>query len=354
MTISHPVKRHALYMALAVSGLMLNGCATNKSDISIVPDDHIQASSLPAWTTQPPQRSGMAYGIGSMDIHGNPTQAVQRAGELARADLVSQLKVTVTGQNTNDTTEFRLNGESSRVQQTLSQVVKSQIPKAELDEVAIVKTYVDDKYAYALAELDRLAAAARIKQQISDVEVKLNTMAATPLADGSRLEQLQQRLPALTEFAKRAQLADQYALISPERRRPALNAGLAAYRDAILNALKELQVHLVLLDDGAKIMRGGLIEALTAQGLRLNDSADADLTFEVSAQLDTREQEGNQYVFANSRVILRDDQGKVISTFSKQAKGVSGIKQLALQKASEKVADLLADELAQSLVTRLR
>ena len=124
MTLPHPVKCHALCMALAVSGLLLNGCATNKSDTSVVPEDHIQANSLPAWTTQPPQRSGMAYGIGSMEIYGNPTQAVQRAGELARADLVSQLKVTVSGQNTNDTTEFRLNGESTRVQQTLSQVVK--------------------------------------------------------------------------------------------------------------------------------------------------------------------------------------------------------------------------------------
>ena len=118
--------------------------------------------------------------------------------------------------------------------------------------------------------------------------------------------------------------------------------------------MKALDVRLVLLDDGARIMRGGLFETLTSQGLRLGESDNPDLSFEVSANLDSQQQNGNYYVFANARVNLRDSSGKVLSSFSDRARGVSGVQQNALNKASEKLAEQLSEELAATLTQRLR
>jgi hypothetical protein len=117
--------------------------------------------------------------------------------------------------------------------------------------------------------------------------------------------------------------------------------------------LKALNVRVTLLDDGARIMRGGLYETLTAQGLNLTDKAEPDLSFDVSANLDSQQQDGNFYVFANARVNIRDDQGKVISSFAESARGISGLQQNALNKASEALAEKLADELASTLTERL-
>lgn len=347
----------ALSVALPIVSGMLVGCSSSaKKDAQVVPKDRELANSQPSWVTTPPQRANMAYGVGSMEMYGNPDQAIKRASEFARADLVSRLKVTISGSNSSNINEYTLNGET-RLQKNINQAVGSKIPTVTLDEVVIEETFVDDNYAYALAKLDRAAAAARLRKQIEATEVELRTLAAAPIVGDAgeitKLARLQQQLPAMKLFAQRDQLAEQYALIDTSRIGPALDNDLKTYRQGILASLKDLQVKLILLDDGAKIMRGGLAEALTAQGLRLGNDDKADLTFEVSATLDSQKSAGNVYVFANARVNLRDTDGKILSSFAKKARGVSGLQQEALNKASEKLAQLLSDELASTLTERL-
>lgn len=349
---THKITRNLLL--LSISGILLSGCSSLfKSNTEVVPSDRTLASSQPTWITSPPQAANTAYGVGSMEMYGNPDQALKRASDFARADLISRLKVTISGTNSSSINEYSLNGES-RLQKNISQAVSSKIPTVTLDEVIIDDTYVDDNYAYALAKLDRAAAAARLQKQIKGTETELRSMAGTDITGDTKLARLQQQLPAMSLFAQREQLAEQYAFIDTSRMSPILTDDLKAYRQDILASLKDLQVNLVLLDDGAKIMRGGLAEALTTQGLRLGDNSNSDLTFEVSATLDSQKSSGNVYVFANARVNLRDTDGKVISSFTKKARGVSGLQKTALNKASEKLAQLLSDELANTLTERLQ
>lgn len=345
-----PISRTIALVSL--SALLLSGCS-HLGGTDVVPDDQLQSAALPDWVTLPPQKSNMVYGVGSVELYGSPDQALKRASDFARADLVSRLKVTVSGQTGSTINEYTLNGES-RLEKNVSQAVSSRIPTVTLDEVVIRDTYIDNRYAYALAELDRGAAAARIKGQLQGIETELQTLATQPIGGEGKLERLQQQLPALTLFAQHDQLAEQYAFVATSRQRPQVSGDLKEFRKQILAAVKELQVRMVLLDDGAKIMRGGLTETLTAQGLRLNDSATPDLTFEVSANLDSRQQEGNYYVFANARVNLRDTNGKVLSSFSDTARGVSGLQQTALNKASETLAQKLSETLAATLTERLQ
>ena len=189
---------------------------------------------------------------------------------------------------------------------------------------------------------------------MQDIESQLQTMSQQPVSGTGKLERLQQQLPALTLFARHDKLAQQYALIAISRRTPQVSTEMQDFRRSILAAVKDLNVRLVLMDDGAKIMRGGLTETLTAQGLRLSTVGVPDLTFEVSAVLDSRQQEGNYYVFANARVNLRDPQGRVLSSFSDTSRGISGMQQTALHKASEALAQKLSGTLAETLTERLQ
>ena len=342
-----------LPLTLAIS--LLSGCSSlyEKGDSDVIPDNVKQVESLPSWVTKQPTDKTKAYGVGSMEVYGSPDQALKRAADFARADLVSRLKVTISATNSSRINEYTTDGET-RLQKNISQTISSTIPTVTLDEVVIRDTYVDDNYAYALAELDRTAAASRIKGQLQEVETELEMMKSAQVTGTGKLERLQQQLPALALFAQHDQLAEQYAFVATSRTRPQAPQALRDYRDDILAAVKELDVRLVLLDDGARIMRGGLFETLTSQGLRLGESDTPDLSFEVSANLDSQQQDGNYYVFANARVNLRDSSGKVLSSFSDKARGVSGIQQNALNKASEKLAEQLSEELAATLTQRLR
>ena len=308
-------------------------------------------SGSPSWLTNTPEMPGMAYGVGSIEVYGNKTEALKRAGELARVDLVSQLKVTVSGDFSSDVTERSGSHRESEVQRVIRNHVRSQVPPVELDEAQVIKTHLDDRYAYALAELDRAKAAARLRRDIADVDEQLREVAAKQ-PQGNRLQQLQPLLPAMNMFAQRERLGERLALVSLDRKRPRPDADLLALQERINVLIDQLQVSIELQDSGAEEIGGGIIEALTEQGMRITNGG-ADLIFEVNATLSSKEQNGSYYVFADSRVTIRDGSGRALSSFSKQAKGVSGLADVARQKAARNVAKLLGEELAIALVDKI-
>lgn len=341
-------------VALALSATLLTGCLSQSAKPQ---QDSAKAraerATTPDWITQLPQRNGMAYGVGSMEIYGSVTDAIKRAGDLARVDLVSQLRVTVSGDFSVDTQERSGTGRASEVQQNVRNYVRSQVPDVQLDEVQITETHSDGKYAYALAELDRAQAAARLRRQIGEIDEELRRIGAQQ-PQGSTLQQLQPLLPALKQFALRDKTSEQLALISTSRSGLALDDDLRALQQRISGLLDQLTVALVALDAGADAVAGGVLEALTQQGLRVENRASADLVFEVSATLSSKAQGGSHYVFADTRVTVRDAGGRALSSFSKQARGVSGLPDVARQTATRNVAALLGDELAVALVDKLR
>lgn len=307
----------------------------------------------PAWVTQPPQQAGMAYGVASMEIYGNPQAAVARATELARVDLVSQLRVTVTGDFSSLQTMKLGTGQESEVRSSISNYVRSQVPTVELNEVKVSDTFIDGRIAYVLVELDRNKEAARLQQQISDIELKLLDIAGKPMA-GTRLQQLQPLLPALKLLAEREQLAERLALVSVSRQSfPALD-DIKALQERIYSLIDQLVVTVRYEDEGARELKDSLLEALTAQGLRVQDSSSPDLTFKLRATLTTKVQGSSHYVFADTSVTVVDGNERVLSSFNKQAKGVSGIALKARQTAAHNAAKEIADELAVTLVDKIR
>ena len=342
-----------LLPALIAGAGLLSGCATTGKSDSVVPDSYVQADSYPEWVTNPPKRAGQVYGVGSMEVYGNPDQALKRASELARADLISQLRVTIASDSSSVIDEYSLNGETS-LQKSLRQAVSSRTDEVTLDELVIADTYVDNNYAYALAELDRTATAARLRSDMSLVEADLTSMAQQPVTGSSPLQRLQQQLPALDLFAKYDKLAEQFALVSESHRSPQLDDNLRSYRSGIMDDMKMLNVRLALQDKDARTLAPSLTQALTQQGLRISNAGTPDLIFEVAATLDEQRQDGNFYVFANASINVKDGGGNLLSAFSGKARGVSGLQQSAEDKAAEKLADIIAEELSASLAQRLQ
>lgn len=350
MTASRHIPAPLLALLL---GLALTGCVSQPAKPSKDASERAARASTPDWISELPRQSGMAYGVGSMEIYGSLTDATKRAGDLARVDLVSQLRVTVSGDMTVDIQERSGSGRESDVQKNVRNYVRSQVPDVQLDDVQITETHSDGKYAYALAELDRSKAAARLRQQIAGIDEELRRIGAQQ-PQGTTLQQLQPLLPAMKQFALRDKTSDQLALVSTSRTGVALDDDLRALQQRISGLLDQLTVALVPLDAGAEEVAGGVLEALTRQGLRVENRAGADLVFEVSAVLSSKAQSGSHYVFADTRVTVRDAGGRALSSFSKQARGVSGLPEVARQTAARNVAGLLGDELAVTLVDKLR
>lgn len=334
-------------LSIALLSLGLAGCSSTPKQSST------QSTQLPSWVTQPPVASGMAYGVGSMENYGNPADAVKRAADMATADLVSQLKVTVSSEFTSSTSYSSGTHQPSAMQENVSQYIQSKTPVAELDEIKTINTWLDERYAYALVELDRNQAAARLRRDMADIELDLQRYAILA-PQGSRLQQVQALLPALPLFAQRERLSERLALVSMERRNEPLPEALKALKQQIYQQIDQLTVSLELVNNDAQSLRASLIEGLTQQGLRLQNSAQADLRFIIKAELSDKRQGGSHHSFAYSQIVIEDANGRALSSFSKQAKGTSGMADVAAQKAAQQLAQIIATELAVTLTEKIR
>lgn len=337
------------HLSIALLGLGLIACESNPSKST---SDLKGTFDVPEWVTNTPEQDGMAFGTGSADVWGDKNDAVRRAGEAARVNLVSQLRVSISGDSSTDIQERKATGKETELVQTMRNTIRSSVPAVELDEVKITESHVEGKYAYALAALDRQQAASRIRGQISDIEDEIVAINNRP-RQGDTLEQVRVLLPALQLFAQRDRLADQYAFVSMQRKKPALSEDLAAVQRQIYSLFDTLEVRIAMTDSGAQEIAAGVIEALTEQGMRITDQGQYDLMVEVSAKLRPLEKDGLHYVFADSRVTIKDNKTRILSTFSRQAKGASGHAELAKAKAEKGVASMLAAELAIALVDRI-
>lgn len=308
---------------------------------------------LPNWVTSPPNKAGMAYGVGSMEIYGNPQAAITRAAELARIDLVTQLRVTVSGDFSSTTTASSVNGQASSMQKTMSNYVRSQIPTVQLQEVKVLETYTDKKTAYVLVELNRSKEAANLELDIADLDAQIKKINQQP-ASGSALNQLRPLLPALKLLAQRQELAERLSFVSMQRVSQTLPEDVSAVQTKIDTLLDQLVVVLQLKDAGAKALESSLMEGLTSQGLRIQKSNQFDLRFSVSVNLENKQQGGSHYSFANARVDVMDSQQRVLNTFTQRARGVSGMADVARQKAGEALAEQISKELAATLVDKIR
>ena len=333
---------HVIFFGLAAS-VLLAACGSNPTKSPAEPD----------WITNEPVQAGHAYGVGSAQVYTNSAEALQRARDAARVAMVQKLKVTVSGSFSQDTQETRQTGAQTKLLQTVRNTVSSSIPEAQFDNLEVQENHVSEGVAYSLVHLDRIKAASLLRRRIAELDMQASELDASVANNLPTLKQLQGLLPALTFMEQREQLAEQAQLVDVNSRRPRKDEMLVRVEKRIQVLLDSLVVTLWASDGEGQQIRSGLSQYLTDMGLRISGTG-GDLQILYGAQLREVKKGGRFVVFASGQVQIKDAAGRVLSEFSKEAKGVSGASGAQAQvQAVHNLAASLGKELAVSLLQKI-
>ena len=338
-----------LIVTTLAASLVLAACGSNPTKKST------GSHGNPDWIVDEPVRSGHVYGVGSAPVYVDEAKAIQQAQDAARVTMIQKLKVTISGSFSQDTQEVRQTGKQTQLVKTVRNQVSSTIPQAEIDNLEIQENHVDrkGKVAYSLVHLDRRKAASKLRVRISDLDMQVTDLSGKISTDGPVLKQLQGLVPALTWLEQRTRLAEQLQLIDMNNRTEYKGDDVKAVEARILSLFDQLKVSLTATNDDGSAIRSGLAKSLTDLGLRISQRK-GDLNFFFKADLREVEKGGRYIVFADGSVTIKDNNGRVLSEFSQDAKGVSGASMAqAKRKAIQSLGKNLGKELAKSLVQKI-
>lgn len=336
-------------VSLFMASLLLVACGSNPSK------KHTDTSVTPDWIVNEPVSVGHVYGVGSAAVYVDDAKAIQQAQDAARVSMIQKLKVTVSGTFTQDTQEIRETGKHTQLVKTVRNQISSKIPQAEIDNLEIQENYIDrkSKTAYSLAHLDRRKAASKLRQRISDIDQQAIELSTSVSQQLPILNQLQSMVPALALLEKRTRLAEQLQLIDMNNRTEYKGADVKLVERRIQALFDALNVSLTAVNDASSDIRSGLTKSLTDLGLRIRQTS-GDLNFFYKADLRSVEKNGRFVVFASGDVTIKDNDGRVLSGFNQDAKGVSAASMSqAKHKAIQALGKKLGNELAASFVSKI-
>jgi hypothetical protein len=309
----------------------------------------------PDWIVNEPAATGHVYGVGSAPVYVDDAKAIQQAQDAARVTMVQKLKVTIKGSFSQDTQEVRQTGRQTQLVKTVRNQISSTIPQAEIDNLEIQENYVDslNKVAYSLVHLDRNKAASNLRRRISNFDQQVTDLSDGISTDLTTLKQLQAISPALSLLEQRSRLAEQLQLVAMNNATEYKGDAVKAVEARIQALFDRLSVSLTASNNAGSEIRSGLAESLTALGLRVSRRT-GDLNFFFKADLREVKKSGRYFVFADGQVEVKDNDGRILSEFSQESKGVSGASMAqAKHKAVQSLGKKLGNELARSLIQKI-
>lgn len=333
-------------MASIAVSVLLTACVSNPSK---------QSQRQPDWIVNEPNQAGHVYGVGSAPVYVDQAKALQQAQDAARVTMIQKLKVTVTGSFSQDTQETRQTGKETQLIKTLRNQITSTIPQAELDNLEIQENFVDskNKVAYSLVHLDRRKASTNLRRRISELDMQVTDLSAKVPNNLTTLKQLQGLMPALSWMEQRDKLAEQLVLVDMNNRGAQREDSVVAVDSRIKSLFDQLSVSLTANNQDGQSIRPGLAKSLTDLGLRISQGS-GDLNFFYTANLRAIEKGGRFVVFADGQVQIKDPNGRILSEFNQEAKGVSAASsQQAEYKAVTQLGGKLGAELTQSLISKI-
>jgi hypothetical protein len=196
-------------------------------------------------------------------------------------------------------------------------------------------------------------ASSKLRQRISVFDQQVVDLSNSIPNDLSTLKQLQSISPALGLLEQRTRLAEQLQLIDMNNRTEYKSDDLKAVEPRIQGLFDSLKVSLTASNNTGSEIRSGLAESLTELGLRISQRT-GDLNFFFKAELREVKKGGRYFVFADGQVDVKDNDGRVLSEFSEESKGVSGASiEQAKYKAVQSLGKKLGNELAKSLIQKI-
>jgi len=304
---------------------------------------------LPSWVTSPPSSSQYVYGVGSAKIRADPADAMSRAKDQARTEILKRMEVTVVGR-TRARVSRQVKDGKSQVTRSIMDRVQTRVSETRLRRVRPVDTYVDQKEdtAYALLRLDRDAAEADLVGQLEEIEGRLREIASRE-TEGARLKQLNLVMPALPLLEKRHQIVKKLHMVNGKDADFHLPADLRRLQERIATLLDSLVVVLRPRNQESEKLAAGLRKALNNQGLRVRQKGRADVLLRYDLDLRRIERDGVQFVFAQGAITVLNGKGDVLNEFQEKAKAASQDSWLARERALTGLARVLGQKLAESL-----
>lgn len=310
---------------------------------------------LPEWVSSPPNKPGFVYGVGSAQIHVDPSTALNRAQDRARSELVKRLEVTISSQTESRRSQKVENGES-RVTRSFMERVESEVPQTELANIEIRRTFAKEEgdTAYALARLNRSQAKQALGKKIEGIDDQLRDIASQETQEGHRLQRLTTLIPALPLLKERRQLLEKLDLVAQGDPGHRLPDQLRDIKGEVANILDSLVVGLQSKDEANTQMASTLRKSLADEGVQVRRGKGEDLTLRYEAGLRTVERDERYFVFADGNVTVVDPRGSVIGEFQKRVKAGSVDEGVARDRAIAQLAEGLGEKLGQTLLDSLQ
>ncbi|TYT75586.1 LPP20 family lipoprotein [Desulfobotulus mexicanus] len=306
-------------------------------------------NSRPGWTTAPPRHAGYIFGVGSVETYGNTRTAIQRAHESARVDLLSQLRVTVSGDMQ---TSVRAEGDESRftsIQKIVQQQTSSRVEEIEMTGMEITETWVNpsETEVWALARMNRAKTESELIFALEDIEDKLLQRGT---GSGTTLSRIRHIFPSLKELEERRHLIHQLNFLSAgqkisERKN---SRQVDALQTEIQDLLASLTIRLEPENDDAIQMKGILAQTLTSMGFNIHDQ-NPDLLISLSITMTPVQRNQLHHVVSQARGQVKNPQGRILYALQESGRSSSSDAAIASNKAVEDMARKLADILAAGL-----
>ncbi|MGM0419188.1 MAG: LPP20 family lipoprotein [Thermodesulfobacteriota bacterium] len=326
--------------------LMLAGCVSSVSDNGSQGPENPEE--IPSWVYSPPSSQGYVYGVGMASIYASSGEALTRAKENARLELVKQLRVKVSGE-TEASVKREISGGKSEITRSVFNYAKSSVEETELPGIKIIETAVakKDKQAYALAELNMSMAELDMTDQLESYDRQIQRIIESPKPD-SKIRNIQRLLPVLNLIEKRRKLVSDIRLVSNMSDAEYETKQHTEVRRKIADLLDSLVIVLKPDSSGEKIS-SGIRKALSDQGIRVRMSGKGDLYMNFSASLNTVYKDGVFFTFATGRASVMEENKDIISEFSSRVKAGSSDSELSSKRAVEKLASELGRSIAKGL-----
>jgi hypothetical protein len=341
------MNRFKIFLVTAAATFLLTGCMSSSLTSPKAATDN-GSDSIPSWVYSPPQLGGYVYGVGMASIYSTPAEAMQRAQENSRVELIKQLRVKVAGE-TEASVKREIDQGKSKITRTVFNYAKSSIEETELPGIKVINTAVSrkDKQAFALAELNRAEAEMDITERLEAVENQIDIIANKPLT-GNKVKDIKKLIPALKLIEKRNKLASDLKLVSnmsdeslEKEKHIKLRSKIAELIDSLVIVIKP--------GSSGENLSSGIRKALSNQGVRVRMSGGGDLYLKFSASLNTVFKNGVYFTFATGQASVMDKNNDIVSEFSTKVKDGSGDKNLSVKRAVEKLADELGELTAKGI-----
>jgi len=343
-----------LSMLCLTTLLVMQACATQASKESSE-DKGLYAKKMPAWVLENQDQGMDIYGVGSAEVYAeNITNAKKRAFDSALHDLVSKLKVTVSGETTQHTQEqvtYNNGQRENNFSKAMSSKVSAKVAAFDVFNAEQKQAWFDqkNKQLYVQVYLDREKEAANIRYNIQKLDMKLLSLNEIPESTDT-LQDIKRLLPALSYIAEQEGLYQRYQLIAGKAL-PSLSTSADEIKQKINSLAAKLKVSIQAssADANGKRLHSGMIEAFNRLGMQvlLDDSQTkaADLYLSYNLTEEVIEKNQTYYAMSTAQFVVQNKQGKRVIDIKRQSKGVSSMANKAKVNAATKLVKVFENAL---------